>query len=137
MNTMPVSTIPAKPRVRRTRKPVATTTTPVALMLVAAAYDFMNGTLTLTFDRAIDLAGLDGSQVLVFDAVESGRRYDAGAGVEILSPVSVRLSLNDLAEATGTGVTLEASSLNGIVAAGDGARGRGCPMWSCRIRRRR
>ena len=90
------------------------------LTLVSAAYDNDSVTLTLTFDRAIDIAGLVGGDVIVNDADITGNLYEATGPATLTSPTTVRIELNGVGEATGTGVRLSAGSANGIVAEDDG-----------------
>ena len=93
---------------------------PAPLVLVAAAFS-EDETLTLTFDRAISVAGLDGTQVVVDDADLVGNRYDASGGsVTVLSPASVRLAMTVIGLYTQSGVHLTASASSGIVAVDDG-----------------
>src|SRR3954470_7688830 len=65
---IPPGVVPAKRRVRRkprqTRSGAAPATGPV---LVAAGYDNVTGTLELTFDRAIDLSGIETASIVVLD----------------------------------------------------------------------
>src|SRR5688572_23304957 len=64
---------------------------PPALVLVAASYAGLE--MTLAFDRAIDIAGLVGAQIVVDDAVEAGLRY-AGTGAAVLvGPAAVVIEL--------------------------------------------
>ena len=63
--------IPAPPLYPRKRKPrpkaqPTPPAPPVALVLVSAVYEG-GAAVTLTFDRPIDIAGLDGSSVIVDD----------------------------------------------------------------------
>src|SRR5687767_13107278 len=82
-----------KPRGRVRRKPPAPA---VALTLVSAELTFNaedDAVLVLTFDRAIDVAGLDGSQITVDDAGGMGFAY-AGTGVDsVPTPQSVVVAL--------------------------------------------
>jgi hypothetical protein len=113
---------PTEFRRHRRIKPRAETQAPppAALTLVAAAYDNDSVTLTLTFDRAIDIAGIVGGDVIVNDADITGNLYEATGPATLTSPTTVRIELNGVGEATGTGVRLSAGSANGIVAEDDG-----------------
>ena len=115
--------IPPKPvRRRRLRGAAARRPAPPGpLVLVSASFDDVNLALTLTFDRAVDASGMVGNAVVVDDAAGTGLRYEAIAGVTVVTPETVALGMADFAAATGTGVRLTATSANGIVAAGDGA----------------
>jgi hypothetical protein len=91
-----------------------------ALALVAAEYDATGPNVLMTFDRAVDAAGMDVGQVRVFDGVTAFRSF-VGLGVMTQeSPESVRVSLQELG-ATGAGnVSLTVLAENGIVAVDDG-----------------
>lgn len=94
---------------------------PVALTLVAASYDPEDDWgLQLTFDRAIDIAGMDGGAILIEDPVVVNRQLSATAGAELVNPSTVRFMLDRLGGATGSVVTLTATADNGIVAVDDG-----------------
>jgi hypothetical protein len=111
---MPVI-IPTIPFVRHRKPSVQTSATP-ALTLVSATFD--GGTLVLTFDRAIDVAGLVPGQLVVFDgpgAVEWG----GTALFEQPTPESLEVTMSEEGEFAGAGVTLTATAGAGIVAADD------------------
>ena len=91
---------------------------PEPLVLVAATY-VQGESVTLTFDRAIDIAGFDGSVVIVRDAAEA-LLFDATGGAELLSPAVARLMLVPVEGDSTPGVTMIASPTNGIVAVDDG-----------------
>ena len=112
----------AKFRKPRRRAKGAPSAPPAALTLVAAAFDDASEVpaMTLTFDRAIDVAGLDGYQVTLADGVYAGLLYAATGTVTMLSPASVRIELNTIGEAEPGGVHLTATAASGIVAVDDG-----------------
>jgi hypothetical protein len=89
-------------------------------MLVAATYDNDSVTLTLTFDRAIDIEGIVGGDIIVNDADITANLYEATGPATMLSPTTVRIELIGVSESTGTGVRLSAGAANGIVAVDDG-----------------
>ncbi len=91
---------------------------PVALTLVAATYE-TGAAVTLTFDRAISIAGFDGSFVTVRDEAEA-MLFDATGGAELIGPAVVRLTLVPVEGDSSVGVTLAASPDTGIVAVDDG-----------------
>src|SRR4051812_40580631 len=115
--------IPTPPKFRRRRSPAKRTQTPApppaALTLVAAEYE-SGDWVRLTFDRAIDIAAIDGSQVIVEDDDETGSRFDGSAGASLIAPATVQLSLNRIGTASESGTHLLASESTGIVAVGDG-----------------
>ena len=116
----PSTFIPAKRRVGRKRALIAASAPvpPVDLVLVSATY-VQGASVTLTFDRAIDIAGFDGSVVIVRDAAEA-LLFDATGGAELLSPAVARLTLVPVEGDSTPGVTMNASPTNGIVAVDDG-----------------
>ena len=116
---VPASILPAKPRVHRKRREGPTPTPPpAALTLVSASYA-EGESVTLTFDRAVDAAGLDAPQVVVHDAAGSGFVM-VGAGVaSVPSPQSVVIALAPTDSAEGLTV-LDATAATGIVAVDDG-----------------
>ena len=86
---------------------------------MAASYD-PTAAVVLTFDRAIDIAGIDGAAVVVNDGV-NGLQFAGTNGVTLVGPAAVEVVLAGLGEWLDPGVTLTVSPANGIVAAGDGA----------------
>jgi hypothetical protein len=112
---------PSTPRIRRKPRPVAETTAPQELMLESAAYEEgEENAVVLTFDRAIDIAGLNGTQITVNDGVYVGSVFAATGAVTMLTPASVRIMMNPIGEAEVGAVTLSASAASGIVAVDDG-----------------
>jgi hypothetical protein len=114
----PSTFTPATPRVRRKRRQVSTST-PAALTLVVATFDPGEAQVVLAFDRAIDIAALDGTQITIDDAT-SETLYDASGSAVLLTPASVRMDVNAIGESIGAGTTLSATAANGIVAVDDG-----------------
>src|SRR5688572_24915323 len=113
---------PARARRHRRRKPPASNlvTGPV---LVAASYDVLIPSLTLTFDRAVNLTGegggfLNPETITVHDGVNGIEQLNTpdatGAGTATLV---VSLYPNDAW--VGTGVTMTCGAGTGIVAADD------------------
>jgi hypothetical protein len=91
-----------------------------ALVLTAATFDATGPNVLMTFDRAVDAAGMDVGQVRLFDGVTTFRNYVGQGVMTQASPESVRVSLMELG-ATGAGdVTLTVLDENGIVAVDDG-----------------
>ena len=117
---MPSNILTAKPPVhRKRRRAVPTPPPPTALTLVAAAYD-TGVSVTLTFDRAIDAAGLVGDQINVVDVPGGNALYAGTGGVTVLSPETIQVSLVPAGEVTSGGLVLNASADTGIVADDDG-----------------
>ena len=105
----------------RTKPQRATQTPPTReLILEAAAFDNDTVTVTLTFDRAIDIAGIVvGGDIIVNDAAVTGNLYEA-YGATLAAPNSVSVNLQVVGEPTGALTTLTASAATGIVAVDDG-----------------
>src|SRR4051812_41096573 len=94
MQDLPIMT-PCTPRIRRKRRDVETTTTPAALTLVAATYfsDPEPARLRLQFDRAIDVAAMDGHAIVVQDGNDLARRFFASGPVVMINPATVEINL--------------------------------------------
>src|SRR5688500_4462920 len=108
---------PANPRRHRRRKPPASNvaTGPV---LVAASYDVLIPSLTLTFDRARNLTGpggaLNAETITVHDGVDGIEQLNTpdatGAGT-----MALVVSLYPNAAWVGTGVTMTCGAGTGVV----------------------
>jgi hypothetical protein len=96
---------------------------PAAPTLVAAEFgpDGDAAYVRLAFDRPISIAGLDATQVRVFEGPPGGTLWQgAGAGTPV-APDAVRIDLQPYDPFAGPGVTLDATPATGIVAADDGS----------------
>ena len=103
-------------------KPQRATQAPPAqeLILESAVFDNDTVTVTLTFDRAIDIAGIVvGGDIIVNDAAVTGNLYEA-YGATLAAPNIVSVNLQVVGEPTGALTTLTASAATGIVAVDDG-----------------
>jgi hypothetical protein len=113
-----------KSRGRPAGTTAAPTPTPPPAPLVLAAAELTvdpenNAFVRLSFDRAIDVAGLDPSQITVDDEPGAGWAY-AGTGVSsIPDPQSVIVALAITVPASGD-TRLNATNATGIVAVDDG-----------------
>jgi hypothetical protein len=105
---------------RRGRKTRSAPPAPPALALVSASYDHDEQTLTLQFDRAVDVAGFDGTQVTVVDGEFNTQTFDGEAGATLLDPTTVRVALAVTGSYEGAGVKMTATGASGIVAMDDG-----------------
>src|SRR5688500_10457741 len=76
----------------RTRRTPPTPPGPAALVLVAAMYGDSPTTIRLTFGRAINIAGLDGNQIVMDDG-RFGVRYVATGPAALLDPATVEIEL--------------------------------------------
>jgi hypothetical protein len=104
----------------RRRRGRARLTAPAALVLVGAVYDASAPRVTLTFDRTIDVAALDGGQIIVVDGAIAGALFAAQGTATLIDPATVEIGLVDLTGWSGPGVRLNAGPGTGIVAASDG-----------------
>jgi len=117
--------VPPQPFIRRRKRvrfgpPPAPP--PTALTLVAAEYNHDDSpVLVLTFDRAVDIAGLDGSQMIVDDGFDLGLKFIATGPATLDAPGVLRIGLTDDGDATVPGTVLTAGAGNGIIAADDAA----------------
>jgi hypothetical protein len=92
----------------------------VALTLVQATYPTdVVGSIDLKFDRAINIDGLDGTQIIVKDGVISGLVNDVAFG-ELRDPQTVRLYLEGIEDYSIPNELLTATGASGIVAVDDG-----------------
>ena len=112
----------AKRRVgRRRRQDVSSSPAPappVALTLIAAEYD-TGTTIELTFDRAVDIAGIVVGDVSVNEGPESIRYVGSGAAT-LVTPTKVVIGLVEDGGQGAPFITLTAGAGNGIVAVDDG-----------------
>ena len=104
------------PRRRKTKARQATTTLPAALALVSATYDAGGATVTLAFDRAIDVSGYVPDQVLVNDGITAMAELVGEGTATMLDPNTVRLALTNVGPNVGPGVQLSTGGDAGIVA---------------------
>ena len=113
---------PLYPRKRRRQPKAARYVVPVAPTLVSASLEGEGDVLVrLTFDRAVDVAGIVPAQVTVNDGGGTGLAY-AGAGLDDTpSPEQLVLSLAETGPAAPGATTLSASGATGIVAVDGGA----------------
>jgi hypothetical protein len=89
--------------------------------LVSAIYESDEpALLTLAFDRAINIGGLNGAVIIVDDAQQAYLKYNATGGAVLLDPSTVRLTLVSIDDPSGDSILLDASALSGIVAVNDG-----------------
>ena len=115
-------------RRRRKRRAVVSQPTPppAALVLVSAVYDSGIPKVRLTFDRAINLGGYDGTAVVVDDEADTFNAYQGTGGAFPIGANAVDIFLVDPTVPTGPGTTLTATAANGIVAVDDGGAWAGC-----------
>jgi hypothetical protein len=116
---VPQSFVVAKQRMHHKRRSAAVATVP-PLVLASAVYDPDEQTLVLGFDRAVNIAAFDGTQVVVQDGQFNAQTFDGEGGASLLDASTVRISLGVTGAYGGEGVTMNASGASGIVASDDG-----------------
>ncbi len=94
---------------RRRRKPVAGST---VLALASAAHDSGTNSVTLTFNQAVDLTGIQPNEIIVSDGNQN--LLLGGQGVLEETPTSVRLELEFIDYTTEPNVMLNATNATGI-----------------------
>ena len=111
---------PAKRASHRTKvRPATVTPPPAPLVLVSATYDPDGPIVYLTFDRAVDVSGVDPT---VFSV------KDGDNGVEMLGflaagqndPTQCYVPMHSVGPYAGAGVTATVGPANGIAAVADG-----------------
>ena len=109
------------PKFRKSRKlPEQQAVVPAGAPLVLQdAYYNNDGYLTLRFDRAIDVSGVDGSAIVVND-MTAGSLFNGTGGASGLGDVMVIFTLVIIGSASEAGIHLNASASSGIVAVDDG-----------------
>jgi hypothetical protein len=95
-------------------------------MLVSAAYDPADPSLTLVFDRAVDISAYEGTEIHVDDGSFTAETYDGRGAASLPDPSTVRIILVDQGTTGAAAVFLNASNLTGIVAAEGGGVWEGC-----------
>jgi hypothetical protein len=89
------------------------------LVLTGASYNSSGLYIVLQFDRAVNSAGLNGTQIRVDDQPD-GSWYLATGTVIVVGPNSIRVLLTLGGSTSGSADLLNAGAGNGIVAANDG-----------------
>jgi hypothetical protein len=111
--------VPLIPFRRRRKAGPAPTTPPVALTLVSASFDPDGPEVYLTFDRAIDIAGLIVGAFAVADGPDGHSLIGFLAPI-LLAPNEVQVLMQITGAASGDDVLLTAGAASGIVAVDDG-----------------
>jgi hypothetical protein len=91
---------------------------PAALTLVAASYS-TGAWVRLTFDRAVDIAGINVAAITVNDD-PSDEAYVGSGTATLFAPETVQVPLVISHGASGPGTELSATGASGIVAVDDG-----------------
>ena len=112
--------VPLMPFRGRKRKVAQQPPAPAALTLLSASYDQTAKTLTMQFDRAIDVSAFDGEEVLVYDGTFNHHTYVASGTITMIDPATMRVGLFSIIADSDPGVNLTAASDNRIKAVDDG-----------------
>jgi len=108
--------LPPIRRRRRTKRVPVPPPAPAGLTLLSAVYDNVGLTLTLGFDRAIDISGYQQASIEVDDGTYTSSSYLCGRDAELVDAQTVEVSLDRMQDDTDPGVFLTAQSNTGIVA---------------------
>jgi len=100
--------------------------TAVGLTLVAATYKWDESWVQLTFDRAIDVAAMDVTQIFVMDGTNMNAKYQGNDVPVVVSPTSVKVYLTGIDEYDGASDLLDATGSSGIVSVYDVGTWAGC-----------
>jgi hypothetical protein len=94
---------------------------PAALVLESAVYNWGSNWVRLTFDRAVDIAGIDVSAVSVQNRIDTETTYSGTGTATAVSAVTVQVPLTPTGPSS-IGVTnlLTVTAANGIIADDDG-----------------
>ena len=123
MDTLtPIPTfIPRKPiRYRQKAGGPKEQAAPVALTLVSATYDVDTQSVTLTFDRAVNVAAFAPTAVTLQDGIYTGGSFVGSGPATVINPTTIQVFLEQIGSPTVSDVELSATASTGIVAADDG-----------------
>jgi hypothetical protein len=101
---------------RRVRDDVAQPVPPVGLTLVSAVYSNTALTVTLAFNKAIDISAFDGGEMELDDGTFNHRSYVGGDAATLVNATTMQVGLASLFGDSDPGVFLTAASDIGIVA---------------------
>ena len=106
---------------KRIKFPPPVAPPPVALVLVEAVYPFQTlEVLRLRFDRAINIAELDGTQIIVNDGFIEGQLCEATGPATLLDARTLRVGVVAIPGPIMPNLLLTATGASGIVAVDDG-----------------
>ena len=91
---------------------------PAGLRLVAAAYDFALHRIDLTFDRPVNVADMDVTQIVIDDS-DSGNRYKGSGTPTLTAPATVRVNTTLVGPVSVPNTFLTAGPDSGLTGAGD------------------
>jgi len=102
----------------RRKRPVQTA--PAALELVSVTWDTEAGVLSLQFDRAIDISGLNADAIRLKDGVTTNSVLEPYPPVTVVDETTLTMGVLDIEPYAGSDVLLNVAADNGIVAVDDG-----------------
>src|SRR5438045_44557 len=109
--------MPIPPPIFTARPPRHRKATPVAVLpLVAVAFDAVGHRVDLTFGRAVNIAAMDPTHVVVDDS-DNGLRFRGSGTPTLLAPAVVRVPLTNLGAFVVPVTILTAAAPTGIVPA--------------------
>jgi hypothetical protein len=112
--------IPRKPIRYRQKIAAAEAAPAVAVALVSASYDLDDGSVILTFDRAVNASALDASAITVNDGEFAAGLFVGSGPATVINPTTIKLFLEEIGGPTVNDVELTATAASGIVAVDDG-----------------
>jgi hypothetical protein len=92
---------------------------PAALVLQSATFNSTEPSVTLAFDRAIDIAAIHMSAFRLADGPDE-QFYNGIGDASLVSPTTVKVMLESIGSSSGADVLLTVLANNGIVAVDDG-----------------
>jgi hypothetical protein len=107
-------------RSRPAKRKAAPAPPPVALTLVSAVYDHSTVVLTLQFDRAIDIAGLVGTAIVVNDGFYAQISLNAVGAASLIGPATLQVHMIFVGPYIPIEEKMTATAMSGIVAVDDG-----------------
>jgi hypothetical protein len=93
---------------------------PLALTLVSASYDTDDGSVVLSFDRAVDAAGLDAAAITLDDGEFAAGLFVGSGPATVINPTTIKIFLEEVGGPTVPDVELSATAASRIVASDDG-----------------
>jgi len=97
---------------------------------LSASYDNVALTLTLSFDRAIDISGFQGGAIEVDDGTFNMELYTGDKGAVLLDDQTMQCPIYQQTDSSDPGVTLSVGGGNGIVAVDGSGEWAGCSELS-------
>ena len=118
------------PPIRRRRRTKQMPPAPQVLTLLSAVYDNVGLTLTLGFDRAIDISGYNQASIEVDDGTYNSSSYLNDRNPVLVDAQTVQMNLDRTTNDPNPGVFLTAQNNTGIVAVDGSGEWAGCSELS-------